>query len=141
MKQFGLLGFFGRWLAALLLVGLSFNPSGYSFFHWALQQWPITEQDMLPLKALAGLMLIIGYVIFLRATFRSIGILGIVLVVAVLASLVWLFVDLNWLVLESSEVISWICVLILSTILAVGISWSHIRRRLTGQLDADDVDE
>jgi len=26
-------------------------------------------------------------------------------------------------------------------ILAVGMSWSHIRRRLSGQADMDDVDE
>ena len=28
-----------------------------------------------------------------------------------------------------------------SLLLATGMSWSHIRRRLTGQLDVDDVED
>ncbi len=28
-----------------------------------------------------------------------------------------------------------------ATVMAVGLSWSHIRRRVSGQVDADDVDE
>jgi len=28
-----------------------------------------------------------------------------------------------------------------ATILAIGLSWSHVRRRLSGQTDVDDVDE
>jgi len=31
-------------------------------------------------------------------------------------------------------------VLVLSLILATSMSWSHIRRRLSGQLDVDDVE-
>ena len=30
---------------------------------------------------------------------------------------------------------------VLSLILAVGLSWSHIRRRLTGQVDVDDLED
>jgi hypothetical protein len=29
----------------------------------------------------------------------------------------------------------------LAAIMATGMSWSHIRRRMSGQLDVDDVDE
>ena len=29
----------------------------------------------------------------------------------------------------------------LAVILATGMSWSHIRRRLTGQFDVDDMDD
>ena len=29
----------------------------------------------------------------------------------------------------------------LALILAVGLSWSHIRRQLTGQVDVDDVED
>jgi hypothetical protein len=31
--------------------------------------------------------------------------------------------------------------LVLCLILAIGMSWSHVRRRLSGQVDADDVDD
>jgi len=34
-----------------------------------------------------------------------------------------------------------VILILISSILAVGISWSHIRRKISGQVDADDVDE
>ena len=30
---------------------------------------------------------------------------------------------------------------VLSLVLATGMSWSHIRRKMTGQIDVDDVEE
>ncbi|HEY7776763.1 MAG TPA: DUF6524 family protein, partial [Kineobactrum sp.] len=56
-------------------------------------------------------------------------------------SIIWLFVDIGWLTLDASGTISWLALLLLSILLAVGISWSHIRRRLTGQLDVDHVED
>ena len=35
----------------------------------------------------------------------------------------------------------WLGILVMSLILGVGLSWSIVRRRLTGQADIDDVDE
>lgn len=135
--QFGPLGFLVRWLGALLLVGLCFNPAGYSYFHWLKS----SGEQMLPLKALAGVLLLIGAVIYLRATVRSLGWIGIGLTLGLLGTLVWLLVDLRWLNLSATGVGGWLAVVITATVLAVGISWSHIRRRLSGQLDTDDVDE
>ncbi len=133
--QLGFSGFALRWVFALLLVAAIFNPTGYSYFHWLHDS--LTEQ--LPLKVIAGIVLIIGLVIFLRATWRSIGAIGIVLVVGLMAALVWLLVDLQWLRLDGGSVITWVALVILATLLAVGMSWSHVRRRITGQIDGDDV--
>jgi hypothetical protein len=36
--------------------------------------------------------------------------------------------------------LTWIVLVGLSLLLAVGMSWSHIRRRLTGQVDVDEVE-
>ena len=36
---------------------------------------------------------------------------------------------------------TWIGLLALSIVLGVGLSWSHVRRHLSGQADMDDVDE
>lgn len=135
--QFGPLGFLVRWFGALLLVGLTFNPAGYSYFHWLKG----SSEQQLPLKALAGVVLLIGAVVYLRATLRSLGWLGIALTLALLGTMVWLLVDLDWLNLSATGVGGWLAVVITATVLAVGMSWSHIRRRLSGQLDTDDVDE
>jgi hypothetical protein len=91
-------------------------------------------------QALIGVALLIAWIVFLRATLLSLGILGIALGGALFACLIWLFIDLGWLTLDASGALSWIVLLVLSFILAAGMSWSHIRRRLTGQFDVDEKD-
>ncbi|HFC29914.1 MAG TPA: hypothetical protein ENJ44_02600 [Oceanospirillales bacterium] len=129
-------GFFLRWLFALAIVFITYNPTQHSLFHWL---WPFNSEQ-LPLKILASLAMLIVYIIFLRATFRSIGILGVVLALALSATILWVFVDQGWLTLDNQQAMKWIFILIIGTILGIGISWSHIRRKLTGQFDTDDVE-
>jgi hypothetical protein len=129
--------FIGRWVFALALVLGTYNPTDYSYISW------ITSEGvaMGPVIALVGVALLIGWIIYLRATFLSIGWLGIVLGAAFFGCIIWLLVDVGWLSLESPGSIAWVALVLLSLILAVGMSWSHIRRRLTGQLDVDDVQD
>lgn len=129
-------GFFLRLIFSLLLVFATYNPTGYSFFHWV---YPLTEIQI-PLKILAGLVLVIFYAIFLRATFRSIGLIGVFFAAALSATLIWLFVDQGWLTLENDATMQWILLSIVGVIMGIGISWSHVRKRLTGQFDTDDVE-
>ena len=70
----------------------------------------------------------------------SMGWLGIILGAAFFGCIVWLLVDVGWLSLESTNAFAWVVLVLLSLILAIGMSWSHIRRRLTGQFDVDEVD-
>jgi len=130
-------GFILRWLFAVLLVLTTFNPTHYSLFHWI---WPLNTEQM-PLKILASLVMLVIYIIFLRATFRSIGLLGIILALAVSSTLIWLFIDQGWMSINNYTVLTWVLLLVVGTILGIGISWSHIRRKLTGQFDTDDVEE
>ena len=129
--------FIGRWVFALALVLGTYNPTDYSYISW------ITSEGvaMGPVIALVGVALLIGWIIYLRATFLSIGWLGIVLGAAFFGCIIWLLVDVGWLSLESPGSIAWVALVLLSLILTVGMSWSHIRRRLTGQLDVDDVQD
>lgn len=136
MAQFSPANFLFRWLIAFLLVTLTFNPTEWSFYHWVAAN----PQHMLPGKLLVGLILLVAYIVFLRATWRSIGLLGIVLTIAICGTVVWLLIDVQWLDINQ-QVLSWLALLIAATVLAVGISWSHIRRRWTGQVDADDLED
>ncbi len=124
-----------RWVVALVLVFATFNPTGHSFIHW------VTDADAgdLPLKALAGIALLILYVIFLRATWRSIGPIGLVLAIAFFAALIWVLVDIGVLSLTEPTAITYAALVVLATVLAIGVSWSHVRRRISGQADMDDV--
>ncbi len=129
-------GFFLRWLFALAIVFITYNPTQYSLFHWL---WPFNSQQI-PLKILTSLVMLIVYIVFLRATFRSIGILGVVLALALSATILWVFIDQGWLNLENHQAFKWIFMIIIGSVLGIGISWSHIRRKLTGQFDTDDVE-
>ena len=135
--RFGWSSFFLRFAFAFLLVAASYNPEGLSYFHWVLRQLP----EITAFKALAGVVLVVGWVIYLRATLRSLGPIGLVLALAVFGCLVWLLIDVGLVNTESARALRWLGIFVVSGVMAVGISWSHVRRRLTGQIDADDVDE
>ena len=137
MQPLTMQGFLLRFLFALLLVMLTYNPSGYSYSQWLQNDF----SNFGPLLGLAGITLIIGWVVYLRATLRSLGFVGLTLAVLFFAAIIWLLVDWGWLGLNNVTAMSWVILVLLSAVLAVGISWSHIRRKWTGQIDSDDVDE
>ncbi len=132
----GLGGFFLRWIAALVLVLLTFNPTEYSFFAWVRD---LSTED-LPLKVLGGVVLLIGYVVFVRATLNSIGGLGLILTALLFGSLVWVLIYYGLLDAGSTQIMTWVGLIVLASILAVGVSWSHVRRRLSGQYDTDEIE-
>jgi len=135
--EFNAGSFLGRWIFALALVFGTYNPTQWCYFNWATAQ----STTFGPIVAIVGIALLIGWIIFIRATFMSMGWLGITLGAALFGSVVWLFVDQGWLSLDSEGTIAWVVLVILSLILAVGMSWSHIRRRLSGQFDVDEKDD
>ena len=137
MKPITVQGFLLRFLFALLLVMLTYNPSGYSYTDWLQNSF----SEFGPLLGIAGISLIIGWVIYLRATLRSLGLIGVTLASLFFAAILWLLIDWGWLGLDNVTVMNWVILTLISAVLAVGISWSHIRRKISGQVDADDVDE
>lgn len=136
-RAFNFSSFMIRWVLALILVFATYNPSGYSWYHW-LQG---AENKIDPMIALAAVVLIIGWVIYLRATTRSLGVVGTVLAVALFGTLVWVLIDYRLISLDNTTLLTYIVLIILSAVMGIGLSWSHIRRRLSGQLDVDDRDE
>jgi hypothetical protein len=135
--EFNAGSFIGRWIFALVLVLGSYNPTEWCYFSWATAE----TTTFGPIVAIVGLVLLIGWIMFLRATFMSMGWLGITLGAALFGCIVWLMVDQGWLSLDSEGTIAWVVLVILSLILAVGMSWSHIRRRMSGQFDVDEKDD
>jgi hypothetical protein len=135
--EFSAGGFLIRWLVALALVMVTFNPTSWSYVNWLLTDWPA---DNLPIKALVGVVLLIVFVIFLRSTWRAIGPVGLVLAGLFFAALLWVLIFYGWLDPTQANLMTWVILVIVATILATGMSWSHLRRRMSGQVDVDDVD-
>ena len=126
-------GFLFRWMGALVLVLGTYNPTPYNFLAWVTDD--ASRGDQLPLKLLIGAAIIIGYVIYFRATFQSIGFIGIGLALLFFGGVIWLLLDYGVLDLREYGTIAWIILFIVATIMAVGLSWSFIRRMLSGQID------
>ena len=53
----------------------------------------------------------------------------------------WVLYDLHLLSLDNTSMNTWLGLLALSSVLGIGLSWSLVRRRLSGQADVDDIDE
>ena len=132
-----MIGFLLRWGVAFALLAATFNPTEWNYTRWVSQNF----YDQMPLAVLMGLVLLVGYIIYLRATLRSIGTFGMGLVLAIVAALLWVLYDFGWLTLDNRSANVWIGLVALSLVLGIGLSWSHVRRKLSGQADMDDVDE
>lgn len=135
-QDVGFGGFFLRLVAALALVFATYNPSPWSYYDWVRDA--LGAGSLGAVHFFVGILLIIGWTIYGVASFRSLGALGLALGTAFLAALVWLLIDFGILKLESAQTVTWIVLVCLAALLAIGVSWSHIWRRLTGQLEVDD---
>lgn len=131
------MGFVIRWIFAFILLAATYNPTEWNFVRWSMANF----ETNLSVTVLFGLILFVGYIIYLRATLRSIGVFGMLLILAIVGTLIWVLFDQGMISLDNPTVNTWIAIVALSVVLAIGLSWSIVRRRLTGQADMDDVDE
>ncbi len=136
-KSITLSGIGTRFAIALFLVLITWNPIDLNYIDWARAYWSTHP----PVVFLLGVALLISWVVFLRATIRSLGPIGITLAVAMAGGILWLILDLGLVQLANGTAIAWILLVLLAAILAAGMSWSHLRRRWAGQADVDDLDD
>lgn len=126
-----------RFLFALLLVLLSYNPSGYSYFHWVHYSF----SDITPYVVIAGIILLIGWGVYIRASLNSLGLIGLMALAALFACLVWLFIYWGFLSVNDISAMAWVIEVLLAAMLAVGMCWSHFTRRMSGQVDVDEIED
>jgi hypothetical protein len=129
--------FFLRLALALIVVLLTYNPSGLSFFHWTRDAF--LNSGLGPLHVLAGIALLIGWVLFVQATRQSLGFVGVLLVASLFAVLVWMLFFYDVVTDNSRATITWLVLVGVALVLTVGMAWAHIRRRLSGQATVDEV--
>ncbi len=140
MTSFNWTGFLLRLLFALVLVYATYNPEGYSYFHWIQASLNRTETGLLgsdALKFVAGILLLAGWLIYVSATRDALGWFGVILLLAFSGGVIWLFADMGLFEPSNYRLIVHFTEIVLAFILAFGMSWSHIHRRLTGQVDID----
>ena len=138
-KESGGIGMGGiglRFVFALALVCLTWNPTRFNYVAWALERW----RDTGPLVAFAGVVMLMGWIFFLRTTARSLGVLGLVLCTGLAVVVLWILFFYHVVDTSSTQLIAWIALVLLAGILAAGMSWAHLRARWSGQATVDEVD-
>jgi len=134
-NEFTVLSFIWRFLFALLLVLATYNPSGYSVFHWV--RTAMAADGLGAIHFFVGVLLVIGWSILWIATWRALETFGVILAGLAISTLVWLLIDIGVLTPDTGSGIAWIVLFGLAGLLSIGLSWSHIWRRLTGQFEVD----
>jgi len=135
-NNFGWDSFLVRFIFALIVVFATYNPEGVSYYHWISGD----QAAFSVLKAFVGVVLLIGWVILVRATQASLGLLGVLLAAAFFGLAIWLIIDVFGVSTDNRRVITYIVEIMLACVLSIGVSWSHVRRRITGQVDTDELD-
>ncbi len=135
-NNFGWDSFLVRFIFAIIIVFITYNPEGVSYYHWVAGDLSTFNV----FKAFIGVVLLIGWVILIRATMGSLGLMGIILAAAFFGLAIWLIIDVLGLSADNRRVISYIIEVMLACVLSIGVSWSHVRRRITGQIDTDELD-
>jgi hypothetical protein len=134
MRNLTLGGVLARFAASLVLVVATFNPTGYSFIHWVAANFPRLE----PIQLVVGIALLGLWLFFLHATWRSLGTVGVVLGLAFLAAVVWLFASWGWFHSATHIAMIWMALVLIACLLTFGLSWALIQRRISGQVVVED---
>ncbi len=124
-----------RIAGALALVLLTFNPSGASYYHWALRDLA----GFSAVQAVPGALLLGAWVLYVRAAYLSLGLLGFAILSLIFAALAWFLSQQGILAAGTRELLPWTALVVLALILGIGLAWSAVRRRITGQVDTDET--
>ena len=135
-SKFGWDSFIVRFIFATIVVFATYNPEGMSYYDWIKDEFPAFNVY----KGFVGVILIIGWIILIRATLGSLGALGIILAVAFFGLLICLIFDVFNIPTDSVRVVTYIIQVMIICVLSIGVSWSHIRRRISGQVDTDEIE-
>src|SRR5512139_1806093 len=103
---------------AVALVLLTWNPSTWSYVDWALRD----RSSFDAVKAFFGVLLLGGWVFCVRSAWVSLGAVGLVLVGALLATIVWMLVQFGVVAPGSTKTLLWIVLVTVGVVLGVGLS-------------------
>ncbi|MGC2032591.1 MAG: DUF6524 family protein [Steroidobacteraceae bacterium] len=135
MRNLSIGGVVGRFLASLILVVATFNPTGYSFVGWIAGHFPHLE----PLQLVVGIGLLALWLFFLHSTWRSLGTVGVVLGIAFFAAMVWLFTSWGWFSLSNHNALIWVVLVMMACLLTLGLCWALLQARIAGQAVVEEI--
>lgn len=126
------MGMLVRIVLAIALVVATWNPAGYSYVQWAL----IDTSAFNASKALVGVLLLGAWLMCIRATWVSLGAMGVVFVAVAIAAFVWWLWSMG-VVATDQTTLEWIVLVAVGVVLGLGMGWSLLRQKATGQVEVD----
>jgi hypothetical protein len=108
----------------------TWNPTGCSYVQWAL----IDTSTFDATKALVGVLLLAGWIMAVRATWVSLGLMGVVLAAVVIGVFVWWLISIG-IVATDGRGFLWIMLVAIGVVLGIGMGWSLVRAKATGQVE------
>ena len=121
-----------RILFALAIVIATWNPTGWSYVQWAL----IDTSTFDATKALVGVVLLAAWLLCIRATWVSLGLMGLIVSAIVIGVFVWWLLS-KGIVSSDERTMQWIGVIAVGVVLGFGMGWSLFRAKATGQVETD----
>lgn len=128
-------GFVVRMLLTLLMVFGTYNPSGYSYYHWLRME----DAGDWTLKLFFGTLLVLLFYNHVLATWRSMKLIGASMVAFIYATVVWMLWDYGLLDFDNPTTLTLTLLCAVATVLGTGFCWSLVRYRLSGQVDSQNV--
>ena len=126
------MGMILRILFALAIVIATWNPTGYSYVQWAL----IDTSTFDATKALLGVLLLAAWLLCIRATWVSLGLMGLILAAIVIGVFVWWLLSMG-IVSSDQRTMQWIGVIAIGVVLGIGMGWSLFSAKATGVVETD----
>jgi len=118
-----------RTLACFALVFATWNPSGYSYLAWLHHSAEATA----PEKAVVGAVLVALHILFVRIAWLSLGADGVTAALAVVVAGIFTLYEFDIVDLWQGETWLYLLLASFSLVLALGIVWSLLKRRIVGQ--------
>ncbi len=122
-------GILVRALICFFVVFATWNPTGYSFVSWAHSSPWATAPEI----AAAGALLVALHILFIRIAWLSLGPDGISASLAILLAGLLTLHEFNAIDLWQSDAWPYVFLVGLSLVLAIGMTWSLLKRRIVGQ--------
>lgn len=132
--HFGLVNILVRWLFIAGVVFAIYNPTGRSYVHWLVE-----AEAPRSVKLFVGCFLLTAMIVFMASTHRSLGRIGLVVLGVFLLTIAGALLQTGIVDYGNRIALTVGFQLLLVSGLTVGLCWSAIRARLSGQVDSDDV--
>ena len=132
--KFGFVSMLVRWFMIMGVLTAIYNPSGRSFVHWAVE-----GTAPLSLRVAVGSVLLAMLAYCYRLSVRALGPIGVLMLAALLAVTATALVDIGLIQPQGRAAMIAYLQAIVTTGLTVGVSWSALRTRISGQIDSDDI--